>query len=364
MVWPRATASDHYQVLCVPESATAEQIKAAYRRKALRLHPDKNPQSEAAEERFKDCGEAYAVLSNAERRFEYDSLRLRESTSVTEMVGGLISELLGRRGRRRRAGSAVKYSLRLSFAEAALGVRRKIEYWVGQECAGCDSSGAAPDGLKPCPTCQGRGERGDARSLLPLRRPCPQCAGNGKTVARACRHCDGVGMVELKRELVATIPPATKDGDTRVVNNMGEPGTAGGVAGDLRLVIRVDPDPLLSLDGDDVHLELPLTLANAALGTSAEVPTLDGNVWMKIPPGTQSGRIFRLRGRGVRRRGSRKRGDQLVRVSVETPSNIEAAQRQSLQALDASCGPSTMPIVEEYRARLLERTHSAAEAHE
>lgn len=327
----QAVSSDHYHILGVSETAGVEQIKAAYRRKALRLHPDKNPESLDAEERFKRCSEAYAVLSDPERRWSYDVNR-KSNASAAEIVGDLLGEFVKSIRKRPRRGRDLRFDLALDFAEGARGVKRRISYTVVDDCRKCNATGAAPGGHKTCRDCDGRGDsKLSPHGLLPLRRPCSYCGGQGLRVAVACDACNGVGKVELRRQFVVSIESGARDGELKVVRGQGDPGANGGQAGDLKLTIKVAKHPLLRRDRADIRLDLPLSYATAALGGRIEVPTLDGRVRMTIPAGTQSGRTFRLRGKGILLSGAKGLGDQLVHIHVETPTQLKPAQTECLR---------------------------------
>lgn len=338
-----------YQLLGLPRDATMEQIKAAYRRRALRLHPDKNHGDREAEETFKHCSEAYAVLSDAKQRAAYDSELLLNS-SPTEVVGGLLADLLGPRFRRKRAGHNVRHTLVLSLEDAARGVRRTVDLAVEQPCPVCHGGGARPGGLQPCSDCRGTGET-PREGLFSLPRPCPGCGGRGKRIAALCDTCSGVGTVELAKRFVVTLPPGVRDGELHVVRGAGAPGLNGGAAGDLHVVVQVAAHAVFSRQGADLRLELPIDSITACLGGHAEVPTLESSVRMRIPPGTQSGRTLRLRGKGMPA-GRGRRGDLLVCIAVETPLELDEEQRSLMVALSRTLDqPSRrmLPRVAAYR---------------
>jgi len=336
---------DYYQLLGIPSSATVEQIKAAYRRQALRYHPDKNPDAADAVERFKLCSEAYTALSDPERRAEYD-LR-HQGRGVQDLARNVIGDILGRRGRR-RDGSDLRFDLRLTLAEAAAGVTKRISFPATEVCRSCGGNGAAPGGTAPCPTCGGRGDLREGGGLLSLPRPCPRCGGQGLMVTKACTVCGGVGTVEQERSYTVKLPAGVRGGDVKILDGEGEKGRGGGRSGDLHIIVALEPHPLLRLDGSDIALDLPVRLRTAAMGGAVTVPTLSGTVRMKIPAGTQSGRTFRLRGKGFPATAGR--GDQLVRVVVETPVALDLKARDLLQAFDESCGPGSHPMQEAFVA--------------
>jgi molecular chaperone DnaJ len=339
-------SKDLYQVLGVPPNATSEQIKAAYRRRAQRLHPDKNPDDALAEEQFKECGEAYAVLSEPAQRLEYDMQLLSESGPV-ELVGGLIADLIGgSRFRRKRAGRDVRSVVHLSLEEAARGQTRDIAYTVDDLCPSCHGSGAAVGAERPCDHCHGKGEL-PREGLLSMPQPCPMCGGRGMRVVTACERCDGVGMLEINRKLQITLPPGVCDGDLRVVIGEGEPGLNGAAAGDLRVFVKVSHHPLLQRKGRDLTLALPVSISTVVLGGSVIVPTLNGQVRMRIPAGTQPGRVFRVRGKGAE-----SSGDLLVTVVVEVPRGLDGSQRSLFEQLEQQMTAENLPEVAGYDAKV------------
>ena len=336
-------AESHYQTLGVPNGANQEQIKAAYRRRALRLHPDKRPDDVEAGERFKRCSEAYAALSSRERRAAYDAALLLEG-GAGEIVGGLVSDLLGGRFRRRKRGRDLQYSLELSVEDVSASIDRTIEFYVDEPCAACGTSGAANGGQRPCEDCRGRGLQ-PKEGLISLPQPCTGCGGSGQRPVRPCGACDGVGMVERRREYRVSLPRGTRDGELKVVPGQGEPGFAGGNSGDLHLRIKVQRHPLFVRDGRDLRLTLPLSFTSAALGGSVVVPVPGGEVRMRVPAGSQSGAVFRVRGKGVSAGG-----DLLVELAVETPNCRESEARQLLERLEELCGAENYPRVQGFEA--------------
>jgi len=350
--------ADLYQALGVHPTATLEQIKAAFRRQALRCHPDKNGGSAEAAERFKLVNEAYATLSDPGRRALYDAEH--DGRGMPAIARELIEEvLLGRRRVRRRAGRDLRYTLELPYRQAALGVARTIRFPVAEPCSACGGVGAAPGGTRPCPSCGGKGEARDPRSLLPLPRRCPRCGGQGISIAEPCPTCGGVGSVERIREYRVALHAGVRSGEIKRVSGEGEPGMGGAPAGDLLVVVRVRPDPLLVEEGsEDLTLAVPVSLSLAVRGGQVEVPALEGGTLkMKVPPGTQSGWVFRLRGQGrpVKRGKTEARGSLLVRVEVETPASLDQESLRLLEAFEARCGEPGFPRQREYRARISEK---------
>ena len=340
---------DYYDVLEVARDASDTEIKKAFRRLALQYHPDKNPDDDGAEERFKEANEAYAILSDPDKRAAYD--RFGHSafgapgggpgaagfTTVSEVLDNFL-DLLGRK-RKQAAGRDLRYTLEVSFEEAAFGAEKAIQFPTRKECDVCGGSGArGAAGARPCQMCGGRGEVRVRQGLFMLPRSCSACGGSGKVVIDPCARCEGSGLLRVEREFVVKIPSGTADGDVRRVAREGEPGRAGGTPGDLHVVVRVKTHPLFERHGFDVICDIPVSFPQAALGAQVDVPTLDGKVKMRIPEGTQSGKTFRLRGKGIPKGEGKGRGDQHVKVTVETPTNLTSRQRALLEELAAETG--------------------------
>ncbi len=361
-------ARDYYEILGVPRNADAAELKRAYRTLALRYHPDQNQNNKEAEERFKEVSAAYAVLSDPEKRMRYDRLGHLgigmaggagvadlglDLENVKEFFESIFGDLLGRK-KGRSNGRDLRYTLEVSLREAALGVQKTIAFPVRGSCSACQGSGGRGGdvGLRVCTACGGKGET-RAAGILPLRRACSTCRGTGKEVMDPCPACRGSGQVEKMREFVVNLPPGSEDGSTRRLAGQGEPGQKGGDTGDLTVSLRVKPHPLLRREGTLLHCDLPLTFTEAALGAVVEVPTLEGRAEMKIPPGTQSGAVFRLRGKGIPVPGkSGQRGDLHIKVKVETPQAIGEAQRQVLQKLSEQLVSSAYPQREKFDEHL------------
>jgi molecular chaperone DnaJ len=353
---------DYYEILGVARDVDGAELKRVYRELALRHHPDKNPGSREAEEHFKEVSEAYAVLSDPEKRARYDRLGHAGSgggfgfeeftaTGFTDLFESLFGDLLGRR-KGRQGGRDLRYTLELTFREAALGVDKTIRFPARRDCEACGGTGGrgGAAGLATCAECGGRGEIKVQQGFFSLGKQCPTCGGAGKVVKDACPECKGSGLVEKEREYTVAIPPGVDDGAVRRVAGQGEPGRRGGPPGDLNVAIRVKPHPLFFREGQVVACEVPISIAEAALGAVLEVPTLDGSVEMRVPAGTQTGTVFRLRGKGmpVGLRGSA-RGDQHVRVTVETPAKLSARQRELLAEFEAAASDADTPKRREFR---------------
>ncbi|HXV63987.1 MAG TPA: molecular chaperone DnaJ [Vicinamibacteria bacterium] len=344
---------DYYEVLGVDRTATPSDIKRAYRRLAVKYHPDKNPGDATAEEAFKECAEAYSVLSDQEKRAVYDRYGhagLRGAPQVntdifrefTDIFGGgsifeeLFSDLFGGRRNRPSRGADLHYELELTFEEAIHGTETRILVPRAEHCLSCAGSGAEPGtGKNSCPTCGGRGQVRLQQGFLVVSRPCGQCRGTGQIILDPCKTCKGSGQVAREREITLRIPAGVDNGSRLRRTGEGEAGTRGGPSGDLYVILHVKPHALFRRDGDDIYLELPVTFPQAALGAEVEVPTIDGSQGLTVPPGTQSGSVIKLRGKGVPRLQGSGRGDQLVVVNVVTPEKLTREQRELVEQLGA-----------------------------
>jgi molecular chaperone DnaJ len=346
---------DYYEVLGVARDATPEQVKKAYRKIALETHPDRNPGNKEAEARFKEAAEAYEVLSDPERRARYDrfgheGLRgaphhdFSNVESIFEafgdIFGGTAFEDFFGFGRRARAGprpgASLKVEVELDFFEAARGCDKLIDVHRQEPCEKCGGSGAKP-GTRPvtCKTCGGRGEIAQTQGFFSIRTTCPRCRGQGQSIEAPCSACRGSGVVARRRELKVKIPAGVDDGTRLRIPGEGEAGAMGGPRGDLYVFISVRPHEFFARDGDDLACEVPITFSQAALGAKVRVPTLEGTEEIEIPRGTQSGSVFRLAGRGFPHLRGYGRGDELVRVVVETPKSLSKRQEELLRELAA-----------------------------
>ena len=350
---------DYYKVLGVSENATEKEITRAYRRLAKRYHPDANP---GAEERFKEVSAAYDVLGDADKRKEYDEVRRlgplgnpfagaggsagpRGFTTNfgAEDLGDLLGNLFGRGGRtatRTRMGAQrgddLEAELHLSFQDAVEGVTTTVNVTSDAACSTCGGTGAAPGTSQViCPACGGQGVVAENQGLFSFSQPCAECRGTGMRVESPCPGCQGSGLVRRPRQVKVRIPPGVDDGQRIRVKGRGGAGHNGGPSGDLFVVVRVRPHELFGRKGRNLTLSAPVTFAEAALGATIKVPTLDGPVSLRIPPGTRSGRTFRVRGHGIPAANGR-RGDLLVTVEVAVPERLSAAEREAVEALAAA----------------------------
>ncbi|MEA3464725.1 MAG: molecular chaperone DnaJ [Thermodesulfobacteriota bacterium] len=348
---------DYYEVLGVNTNASEAEIKKAYRRLAVKHHPDKNPGDTKAEEQFKMLSEAYAVLADRQKRATYDQFGhagvdgSAGGYSSGGFSGGPFEDIFGdifnggsRRSRGQR-GDDLRYNLDISFEEAAFGTEKTIKLPRHHICDACGGSGAKK-GTSPiiCSTCKGAGQVRYQQGFFQMTRPCPACGGTGSTIEDPCPECRGTGRVKEKRNLDLKIPAGVETGIRLKLNGEGESGINGGPAGDLYVVITVADHPIFSREGRNVICETPITFVQATLGCELEVPTLDGKVKMKVPAGTQSGKVMKLSGKGIVDLQGRRRGDQLVVIRVETPTRLTSRQKELMEEFAKEGGESVHPI--------------------
>ena len=341
---------DYYEVLGVARNAGDEDLKKAYRRAAMKYHPDRNPGDKAAEAAFKECKEAYEVLSDGGKRRMYDQHGHAAFEhgmgggnagpgfhDVGDIFGDIFGNIFGGGGRQApRRGADVGYVMELDLEDAVAGIEKRIEIPTLAECEPCKGSGSADGKIDTCGTCHGRGQVRMQRGPFAMQTACPNCGGSGKTIANPCQECDGAGRVEEDKTLSVKIPAGVDNGDRIRLAGEGEAGPAGTPPGDLYVEVRVRPHAIFERDGDDLHCEVPIRISQAALGDTVRVPTLGGEVELRIPAETQSGKVFRLRDRGVKSVRSRAPGDLYCKVAVETPVNLTPEQRELLEKFETT----------------------------
>ena len=344
---------DYYEVLGVAQNADEKEIKKAYRRIAMKFHHDRNSDDPKADDKFKEATEAYEVLTNAEKRAAYDRFGhagVDGSAGAGGFSGGGFSDIFGYvfgdifgggGGGRSRAGpqrgSDLRYTLDISLEDAVFGKAVEIKVPTLQSCNVCDGSGAKPGtSVKTCSTCGGAGQVRMQQGFFQVQQTCPSCRGQGKVVSDPCTSCRGQGRVERSKILSVKVPPGVDTGDRIRLSGEGEAGPSGGPNGDLFVEMSVRKHAIFERDGKDLHCDAPITFSDAALGGELEVPTLEGRVKLKIPEGTQTGKLFRLRGKGVKPVRGGSVGDLLCRVVVETPVQLTKQQRELLQQFQES----------------------------
>jgi len=352
---------DYYELLGVNRSAGEDEIKKAYRKLALQHHPDRNPGDKQAEEKFKEVSEAYSVLSDAQKRSQYDQFGHAAfgesgpfsggfdfSGGFEDVFGDIFGEFFGGGGSRRRGrgrGEDLRYNLTLKFEEAAFGVEKKIKIPRHGPCETCRGTGAkAGTAPQTCPTCHGRGQVSFQQGFFSVSRTCSQCHGQGTIVKEPCATCGGAGRVRTMHTLSVKIPAGVDTGSRLKLRDEGETGPVGGVPGDLYVVIQTESHPIFVRDNLDIICDVPISFVQAALGAEIDVPTLDGKVKMKIPSGTQSGKVFRMKGKGIKDVQGLQQGDQHVRVIVETPTRLTAKQKELLKDFAELGGEEVNPL--------------------
>ncbi|MHB1142466.1 MAG: molecular chaperone DnaJ [Sulfuricaulis sp.] len=351
------TKKDYYETLGVARNASDADIKKAYRRLAMKYHPDRNPGDKTTEAKFKDAKEAYEVLSDSQKRAAYDQFGhagvdpsaaagaaggfySAGGANFADIFGDVFGDIFGG-GRARGAqvfrGANLRYSLELSLEDAVRGTEVRIRVPAMEKCETCQGSGAkAGTSSSVCRTCGGHGQVRMQQGFFSVQQTCPKCHGAGKVITDPCPTCHGAGRVQHTKTLSVKVPAGVDEGDQIRLAGEGEAGENGGPPGDLFVQIRLKPHSLFKREQDDLYCEMPVSFATTVLGGELEVPTLDGRASIKIPPGTQSEKLFRLRGKGVRNVRSGQTGDLYCRISVETPVNLTARQKELLQELDQS----------------------------
>lgn len=363
-----ADKRDYYEILGVGRNASPDEIKKAYRKLALKYHPDRNQGDKAAEDKFKEATEAYEILSDAEKRRNYDQYghagvgaggfgnggfggaAFRDFQDIFGGFGDIFDEIFsgGRSGRRSQTrvsrGDDLRYDLHITLEEAYRGLEKPIEVPKQVACDACTGSGCAP-GHKPsvCPQCNGSGQIRLSQGFFSISRTCNRCNGSGQIIKNPCVKCHGSGRTMSRRRVNVKVPAGSMTGLKLKIPGEGEAGLNGGPSGDLYIVLMVQDHPLFQRDGDDLICEMPISFPQAALGSEMKVPTLDGKVTMKIPAGAQTGQLFRLAGKGMPSLRGYGQGDQLVRVVVETPKRLTARQRELLEEFAKISGEETNP---------------------
>jgi molecular chaperone DnaJ len=371
---------DYYEVLGVDRGASVEEVKRSYRKLAVKFHPDKNPDDAHAEEKFKELGEAYDVLMDSDKRAAYDRFGhaafeqgggfrggfhdpfdiFREVFSGGGGgIGGTIFETffggMAGQGEDRQRGADLRYDMQITLEEAAFGAEKEIEVRKLGVCDKCNGTGAEPGSRTiNCPACGGRGQVISSRGFFQVSQTCPRCRGVGQIVEKPCRGCEGEGRREKPTRIKLKIPAGIADGSRLRSPRNGEAGIRGGPQGDLYVVIHVQEHKVFQRDEDNLYCEVPISFSVATLGGEVPVPTLEGKANLKIPAGTQSGQMFKLRGKGIVHVNGREHGDLLVRVMVEVPTRLNAEQRAKLQEFAELCGEENTPLGKSFFERAKE----------
>ena len=347
---------DYYEVLGVAKTASDDEIKKAYRKLAMKYHPDRNPDNPEAEEKFKEAAEAYEVLSDSEKRSMYDRMGHQafeggmgggggfgggfSAEDIFSQFGDIFGGAFGGGGRggqqRARRGSDLRYVMELTLEEAVKGVKKTITFTAPAPCETCDGKGSKnPNDVETCKTCHGAGQVRMQQGFFSVQQTCNTCRGQGKIIKNPCNTCHGSGVSDRQQTLEVTIPAGVDNGDRVRLSGKGE-AIRDGQSGDLYVEVVVREHEIFQRDGADLYMDVPVSIADAALGKEIQIPTLDGRVSLKVPEGTQTGKLFRLRGKGVKPVRTSMQGDLLCRIVVETPVNLTTRQRELLKELQAS----------------------------
>ncbi|HEY4299697.1 MAG TPA: molecular chaperone DnaJ [Candidatus Didemnitutus sp.] len=371
---------DYYELLGVGRDVTEEDLKKAYRKKAVQFHPDKNPGNKEAEEMFKKVSEAYEVLKDTQKRANYDRFGhaafqqggasprsggasagaggFHDPFDIFREVfgqggGGIFDDIFsgggGNGGGGASRGSDLRYDLEITLEEAAHGVEKEISFRRLGACTHCGGSGAEPGSKRStCPTCRGAGQVTASRGFFHVRQVCPTCHGTGSRFEKVCAKCGGEGRVQETAKINVRIPPGVDTGSKLRSTGNGEAGGMGGQPGDLYIVVHVKDHEIFERQGDDLFTEIPIKFTLASLGGTIHVPTLQGKATLKVPAATQSGTTFRLKGRGMPHLRGNAHGDQLIRVQVEVPTSLNADQRRKLEEFAQSCGDADEPVARSF----------------
>jgi molecular chaperone DnaJ len=369
---------DYYEVLDVERNASEEEVKRAYRRLAVKFHPDKNPDDPHAEEKFKELGEAYDVLMDSDKRAAYDRFGhaafasggagfggfhdpfdiFREVFGGGGFGGGIFETFFGGAGtgaEGRQRGSDLRYDMQIGLEEAAFGVEKEIEIEKPDTCDKCHGSGAEPGSRTiSCPTCNGRGQVISSRGFFHVSQTCPRCRGAGEVIEKPCPKCHGEGRMEKLSRVKLKIPAGIREGSRLRSSHNGEAGIRGAPPGDLYVVIHIKEHKVFQRENDDLYCEVPIAFSLAALGGEVDVPTLEGKAHLKVPAGTQSGQMFKLRGKGITNVNERGRGDLFARLIVEVPSRLNVEQRRKLEEFAALCSDENTPLRKSFFERAKE----------
>ena len=358
---------DYYEVLGVSRNASADELKKAYRKVAMKHHPDRNPGDKKAEEKFKEASEAFEVLGDKEKRSRYDQFGhaaegmgsgmggfgAAGGTGFGDVFGDIFSEFFNASGgsstSRGERGSDLQYNMEISFNDAVFGSSKEIDVPRMETCDACSGLGAESEtDIKICGSCGGTGQKRVQQGFFSVATTCSSCGGRGKTISNPCRTCHGRTRVSKTKRIRVNIPAGVSTGSRIKLTEEGEHGANGGSSGDLYIVLSVEDHSLFERDGADIFCEVPISIAQATLGTDLEVPTLEGKARLKIPAGTQTHRIFRMKNQGIAHLRGGGRGDLHVRTVVETPTKLSTRQKELLKEFDDCCDVESNPIREKF----------------
>ena len=355
---------DYYQILNVHREASDEEIKKAYRKLALKYHPDRNPHNKEAEERFKEISEAYEVLSDQEKRFRYERFGSADDSgsifdfgfrgNFDDIFNDLFSDFFGGQRQREKKGEDLRYNLQIEFEEAVFGVEKEIEVPKEERCQSCNGSRVEP-GHKPsvCRACSGRGQVRQSHGFFTINRTCEYCNGEGFIIKDPCKTCKGRGSVKIKKKLKIKVPPGVDNGVRLKLRGEGAQGFTATMPGDLYVVLHVKEHPIFEREGDDIAVQVDVNFPLLCLGGDITVPTVEGETMLNIPPGTQPGKIFRIKGLGVIKSNGYGRGDELVYLNIGIPTELTERQRHLLhelaQEFNGIVNPSRRGIKEKFK---------------
>jgi molecular chaperone DnaJ len=368
---------DYYEILGVAKGVSEDELKKAYRQKAIKYHPDKNPGDKVAEEKFKECSQAYEVLSDAKKRQAYDQFGhagvdgmgaggggfsgFSGSANMNDVFSDIFGDIFGggsQRGRRRGysgvSGEDLQQEIDINFEDAAFGKVEKIDVWREVACGVCSGTGSKTGKADSCGTCHGSGEVHFQQGFFTVARACPNCRGEGIVIKDPCDSCNGRGRTQKKSKIEVKVPAGIDTGQRLKLSGEGNSGVRGGSSGDLYIAINIRPHSIFQREDDDVICEVPISFPLAAMGGEIEVPSLDGLVKVKIPSGTQSHRILRLKAKGIARLNGYGRGDQLLKIVVETPTNLSKQQKDLLRQLDQTYNDGSQPMTKGFLNKVKE----------
>ncbi len=341
---------DYYDLLGVSRDATADDLKRAFRQLAMKYHPDRNPDNKESEEKFKEINEAYSCLSDPQKRAHYDRFGSSEGMGggysgagfgdiFEDIFGDFFGNIGGTRRQRPSKGSDLRYDLEISLSEAIFGTEKTIDFTKRETCKDCRGNGSAP-GKAPetCPSCKGTGQILFQQGFFTVSKSCGKCQGTGKIITHPCKKCKGAGNIQEQKNISLKIPAGVDTGSRLRISGEGEPGQFGGPHGDLYVILNIEEHPFFKREGTEIFCEMPISFPQAAMGTEIEVPTIDGTAKLKIPAGTQSGKLFTIKGKGTPRVGGHQRGNQIVRIYVEVPTKLTTRQKELLEEFAAING--------------------------